>query len=41
MANTSPRNMPVLRNVQPIKMENFDIFVWSYFSARTSFYIFN
>ena len=26
MANTSPRPMPVLGNVHPIKIENFDIF---------------
>ena len=26
MANTSPRHMPVLDNVHPIKIENFDIF---------------
>ena len=26
MANTSPRHIPVLGNVHPIKMENFDIF---------------
>ena len=26
MANTSPRHMPVLGNVNPIKIENFDIF---------------
>ena len=25
MANTSPRHMPVLGNVYPIKIENFDI----------------
>ena len=25
MANTSPRHMPVLGNVHPIKIENFDI----------------
>ena len=33
--------MPVLGNVHPIKIENFDIFSWSHFSARSSFYIFN
>ena len=27
MANTSPRHMPVLGNVHPIKIENFDIFL--------------
>ena len=26
MANTSPRHMPVLGNVHPIKIENVDIF---------------
>ena len=26
MANTSPRHMPVLGNVHPIKIENLDIF---------------
>ena len=26
MANTSPRHMPVLGNVHPIKIEHFDIF---------------
>ena len=26
MANTSPRHMPVLGNVHPIQIENFDIF---------------
>ena len=26
MANTSPRHMPVLGNVHPIKIENFDFF---------------
>ena len=26
MANTSPRHMPVLGNVHPITIENFDIF---------------
>ena len=26
VANTSPRHMPVLGNVHPIKIENFDIF---------------
>ena len=41
MANTSPRHMPVIGNVHPIKIENFDIFSWRHFSARSSFYIFN
>ena len=41
MANTSPCHIPVLVNVPPppIKIEN--IFSWRYFSARSSFYIFN
>ena len=39
MANTSHRRMPVLGNVHPIKIENFDIFSWRHFSARSSFYI--
>ena len=34
MANTSPRHMPVLGNVHPIKIE---IFAWRHFSARSSF----
>ena len=34
MANTSPRHMPVLGNVHPIKIENFDIFSWRHFTAR-------
>ena len=38
---TSPRHMPVLGNVHPIKIENFGIFLWRHFSARSSFYIFN
>ena len=38
MANTSPRHMPVLGNVHPIKIENFDIFAWRHFSARSSFF---
>ena len=37
MANTSPRHMPVLGNVHLIKIENFDIFSWRHFSARSSF----
>ena len=41
MANTSPRHMPVLGNVHPIKIENFDIFSWRHFTARSSFYIIN
>ena len=41
MANTSPRPMPVLGNVHPIKIEKIDIFSWRHFSARSSFYIIN
>ena len=41
MANTSPRHMPALDNVHPIKIENFDIFSWRHLSARWSFYIIN
>ena len=41
MANTSPRHMPVLGNVHPITIENFDIFSWRHFTARSSFYIIN
>ena len=41
MANTSPRHMPVLGNVHPIKIEKNDIFPWRHFSARSSFYIIN
>ena len=41
MANTSPRHKPVLGNVHPIKIENFDIFSWRHFTARSSFYIIN
>ena len=36
MANTSPRHMPVLDNVDPIKIENVDILSWRHFSARSS-----
>ena len=39
MANTSPSHMPVLGNVHPIKIANFDIFAWRHFSARSSFFI--
>ena len=35
------RHMPVLGNVHPIKIENFDIFSWRHFSARSIFYIIN
>ena len=35
------RHMPVLGNVHPIKIENFDIFWWRHFSARSSCYIIN
>ena len=41
MANTSPRPMPVLGNVHPIKIEIFIFFSWRHFSARSSFYIIN
>ena len=34
-------HMPVLGNVHPIKIENFDIFSWRHFSARSSCYIIN
>ena len=40
MANTSPRLMPVLGNVHSIKIENFDIFLTSFFCSL-GFYIFN
>ena len=40
MANTSPGHMPVLGNVYFIKIENFDIFVTSFFVC-SSFYIIN
>ena len=39
MANTSPRHMPVIGNVHPIKIENIVIFSWLHFSGRSSFYI--
>ena len=40
MANTSPRHMPVLGNVHPIKIENFDIvFVTSFPRVRRMFII--
>ena len=35
------RHMSVLGNVHPIKIENFDIFSWRHFFARSSFYIIN
>ena len=35
------RHMPVLGNVHPIKIENFDNFSWRHFFARSSFYIIN
>ena len=41
MANTSARHMPVLGNVHPIKIENFDIIFVTSFFAHLSFYIFN
>ena len=40
MANTSPRHMPVLGNVHPIKIELF-FFSWRHFCARSCFYIIN
>ena len=40
MANTSLRHMPVIANVHPIKIENFDIFSWRHFSARSSFLLY-
>ena len=41
MANTSPRHMPVIANVHPIKLENFDIFfVTSFLCALEFFYYF-
>ena len=36
-----PLHMPVLGNVQTIKIEMFDNFSWRHFYARSSFYIFN
>ena len=33
--------MPVLGNIHPIKIENFDILSWRHFSARSSCYIIN
>ena len=39
MANTSPRHMPLLGNVHPIKIESFDILSWRHLSAHQSFYI--
>ena len=41
MANTSPRHMPVLGNVQPIKIEKFDIFCVTSFLCSLEFYIIN
>ena len=37
MANTSPRHMPVLGNVHPIKIENFDIFFVTSFHCSLEF----
>ena len=34
MANTSPRHMPVLGNVHPIKIEKFDILSWRHCSLE-------
>ena len=39
MANTSPRHMPVIGNVHPIKIENFDIVSWRNF-LRARVFIF-
>ena len=40
MANTSPRHMPVLGNVHPIKIKKNDIFfVTSSFLSSLEFYI--
>ena len=39
MTNTSPRHMPMLGNVHPIKIENFDIFSWRHFCARSRFFL--
>ena len=41
MANTSPRHMPVLGNVHPIKIENLDIFRDVISLIARVFYIFN
>ena len=41
MANTSPRHMPVLGNVHPIKIENFDIFGDVISLHARAFYIIN
>ena len=37
MANTSPRHMPVIANVHPIKIENFDIFFVTLFLCALEF----
>ena len=39
MANTSPRHMPVLGNVHPIKIENFDIFCVTSFLCSLEFFL--
>ena len=39
MANNSPCHIPVLGNIPPIKIQNFDIFSWRHFSARSNFYL--
>ena len=40
MANTSPRHMPVLGNVHPIKIENIDIFFRDVISLLPRVFIF-
>ena len=40
MANTSPRHMPVLGNIHPIKIENFDIFFVTSFLFSLEFLYF-
>ena len=40
MANTSPRHMPVLGNVHPIKIEKFDFFFVTLFFCSLNFVYF-
>ena len=40
MANTSPRHMPVLGNVHPIKIEKIDIFLVTSFLCSLEFLYF-
>ena len=40
MANTSPRHMPVLRNVHPMKIENVDIVFGDVISLLARVFIF-